>query len=45
MIGMKLFHPLSGESGVIDAEVGQPDGTLLVRLNDRWFAARDMVAP
>lgn len=38
MIGMTIS--ISGITGTIDAETGQPDGTLLVRVNDHWFPAR-----
>lgn len=41
MIGRRVFHALSGERGVIDAEVIDPSGKLLVRLNDHWFFASD----
>ncbi|WP_275790526.1 hypothetical protein [Pararhizobium gei] len=43
MIGMHLHHPLSGISGVIDAESVQPDAIALVRINDHWFEARELV--
>lgn len=36
-------HPLSGESGIIDATTTHPDGAVLVRLNDHWFFADDCV--
>lgn len=37
MIGMAVS--IAGMTGTIDAEAGQPDGTLLVRMNDQWFPA------
>lgn len=37
MIGMKA--KIGRIAGIIDAESMQPDGTLLVRMNDHWFPA------
>ncbi|MGQ4813048.1 hypothetical protein GOZ96_04810 [Agrobacterium vitis] len=37
MLGMTIKIGLT--IGKVDAEVGQPDGTLLVRINDQWFPA------
>lgn len=41
--GQRVTHPLSGEAGTIDASLFHPDGVEIVRLNDRWFFARDTV--
>lgn len=38
MVGMKL------KFGTVDAEVGTPDGRLLVRVNDRWLLADELGA-
>lgn len=35
---------IAGMTGAVDAEAGQPDGTLLIRVNDKWFEA-SMVEP
>lgn len=42
MIGMRLHHPQSGTTGVIDAEAVQPDASVMVRIADRWFDVREM---
>lgn len=44
MIGMHLHHKLSGIAGTVDAEVIHPDGSVLVRITDRWFEASELVA-
>ena len=44
MIGMKLHHIASGTIGTISAESVHPDGSAVVRINDRWFDARDLTA-
>jgi len=36
MIGMKL------KLGTVDAEVGTPDGRLMVRIADAWYLADDI---
>lgn len=35
MIGQTLSA--KGERGVVDAEAIHPDGSVLVRINDKWF--------
>lgn len=40
MIGMTVT--IAGMTGTVDAEAGSPDGKLMIRVKDRWFAA-DMV--
>lgn len=42
MIGQNLRHQ-SGVAGTVDAEVIHPDGRALVRINDHWFFADDMI--
>lgn len=44
MIGMRLHHPQSGITGVIDAESVQPDASVLVRICDMWFEASSLVS-
>jgi hypothetical protein len=42
MIGMTVR--IGKITGTVDAEKGQPDGTLLIRVKDKWFPA-SMVEP
>lgn len=44
MIGLRLSHPKSGTVGTVDAESVQPDASVHVRINDKWFDARYLVA-
>lgn len=44
MIGMNLRCPVSGERGVVDAQVVQADGKALVRINDRWLEVENLLA-
>jgi len=44
MLGMKLIDPASGVSGTVDAQTVQPDGTALVRINDRWLEVGNLVS-
>lgn len=44
MIGMNLRCPVSGERGIVDAQVVQPDGRALVRINDRWLEVENLLA-
>ena len=37
MIGMNLRCPITGITGTVDAQVVQPDGKALARINDRWL--------
>lgn len=45
MVGMNLHHKESGITGTVDAEVVHPDGSVMVRICDRWFEASELVAP
>jgi hypothetical protein len=44
MIGMNLRCPITGIAGTVDAQVVQPDGKALARINDRWLFADGLVA-
>lgn len=43
MIGMVLRDPISGLEGPVEAVAGSADGKLLVRIDDHWFLADDLV--
>lgn len=43
MIGKTLHHPLSGITGIVDAQTEHPDGRALCRVNDHWFFADECI--
>jgi hypothetical protein len=44
MIGMNLRCPTAGITGTVDAQSVQPDGKALVRINDHWLEAENLLA-
>lgn len=44
MIGMRLFHPQSGNVGTIDAVSVDPTGRSLCRVDDHWFFVDECIA-
>lgn len=45
MIGITLYHPLSGVTGVVDAVQVHSDGSALCRIEDHWFFVAHCRAP
>lgn len=43
MLGMHLHSPSTGVTGYIDAEKVTPDGKAIVRINDHWLDAHELV--
>ena len=43
-VDILLHHKHSGIAGTVDAEVIHPDASVLVRISDRGFEARELVA-
>ncbi|MCV0395462.1 MAG: hypothetical protein K5872_22200 [Rhizobiaceae bacterium] len=44
MIGMHLFDPSTGIDGIVTAQTVSPDGLAMVRIDDHWLFARDLMA-
>lgn len=44
MVGKTYMHMISGDQGVCDEVSVQPDGTVLLRINDHWYFEGDCTA-
>lgn len=42
MIGMNLRCTMTGIAGTVDAQVVQPDGKAMVRINDHWLEVENL---